>query len=141
MIYAEEALNLSPEDRAMFADVRGEMEQWIEKSVNRLQKEMGEEITKVADSLNAQVDEVAEEFKAARERMDKILDSIEALGENLAAGDGETITSAIKVTRNQIGALRAELEAREARWKGLGKGIVNTGLEAVSSIVKIPFLS
>ena len=45
------------------------------------------------------------------------------------------------MTRDQMLAVKTELEAREARWTAVGKGIVNTGLKAVSSIVNIPFLS
>jgi len=137
----DEAIELSLEARELMADVRSEMDRWIDEKVNVLQQEMGEEIKSVTENLNVKIDEVADKFKAAREKMDNVLESIERLSANLDAGDGETITSAIQKTQGLIVAVRAELEAREAKWKGIGKDIVNTGLKAASSILKIPFLS
>jgi len=137
----DEAIELSPEASALVADVRSEMERWIDHSVSRLQEEIGEEISQVTKDLSAHVDDVAEEFKAAREKVDKILDNIENLSNSLESGDGQTIAAAIKETMNTVVGVRAELKAREEKWKGFGKGIINTGLNAVSSILKVPFVS
>ena len=54
----EEAIELSPEAKNLVTDVRSQMEAWIDENVDRLTREMGEEISRVANDLNAQVEEV-----------------------------------------------------------------------------------
>jgi len=137
----EEAIELSPEAKMLVADVRGQMNDWIDESVNCLTKDMSEVIKETGEKLSEQVEQVAGEFEAAGKKMDELLKTIEALASDLEAGDGATIAEAVTKTRDQIMTVRAELKKREDRWQNLGKGIVNKGLKAASTIVKIPFLS
>ncbi len=137
----EEAFELTEQQKALATNVRGQMNDWIDESVNRLTRNMSEVITETGEKLSEQVTQVAEEFEAAGKKMDELLKTIDALASDLEAGDGATIADAVTKTRDQVMAVRAELMKREDRWQNLGKGIVNTGLKAASTIVKIPFLS
>ena len=136
--YAPDVGELPPEAREVVTEVRARMDRWIDEKVDGLRNDLIAEVNKASQDLGEHVHEVGEELRLAREGMESVLGQIEVLSLELESGDGETLENAIEKTRSVVAAVKAELEARERRWRGLGESLANAAIKAVSTAAGIP---
>lgn len=135
---ADEELDIPEETKQVLDGARARMDRWIDDSVDKLVKDMGEVISQAAGELRAEVDKVAEELADSRQRIEALAAKLGQADLQTGAGDGITLDEALRETRQQVELVRAELAAREQRWRGMGETIVNTGVSAAGRILGVP---
>lgn len=124
---------LSAESRELVSNVRAQMDQWIDEKVDGLRTEIFAEVDRAGEELEARVVEIGGELREAREEMEGLIRAVDTLSADIQARDGETLEEAVEKTRLLMASVRAELSAREKRWKTLGETVVKAAAKAARS--------
>lgn len=127
--------SLSKEQRDALEGARRTMEDWVDDKVDELVEKMQQPIQEAADQLNAEVEKISAELQTTRERLGTIEQRLAELKADIDLGDGKNLEQAIQETQALTNRLHDELESREAKWKALGSGIVNTGVAAAQKLI------
>lgn len=126
--------DLSPEGQALVLEAREHLDTWIDENVDRLEAEMQATIEEKRRVLAAEVVGLQEEIAAGQQRMTDVLDRLGDLEESFEAGDGITVDQAVRATRDTVQAVRAALDERERRVRGLARAAVSAGISAATRL-------
>jgi predicted nuclease with TOPRIM domain len=102
--------------------------------VDRLEAEMRDAIEAGRQALATEVSAVQAELAEGKERLAQVLVDLSRLEESFDAGDGMTVDEAVRATREAVQNVRAALDQREQRIKGLAGAAVSAGVKAVTGL-------
>jgi hypothetical protein len=125
---------LSAESRQLVLEARERLDRWIDENVDRLEAEMRDAIEAGRRALATEVSAVQAELAEGKERLAQVLADLSRLEESFDAGDGMTVDEAVRATREAVQNVRAALDQREQRIKGLAGAAVSAGVKAVTGL-------
>ncbi|HEM45955.1 MAG TPA: hypothetical protein ENO23_02815 [Alphaproteobacteria bacterium] len=125
---------LSAESRQLVLEARERLDRWIDENVDRLETGMRATIEAHRQELADEVSAVQAELAEGKERLARVLADLSRLEESFDAGDGMTVDEAVRATREAVQNVRAVLDQREQRIKGLAAAAVSAGVKAVTGL-------
>ncbi|MEM6568235.1 MAG: hypothetical protein AAF957_07475 [Planctomycetota bacterium] len=128
--------SLSPEAAAVFTEARAQLDQWIDAKFSDLARQADADVKESQKDLEALRADLVAEQEESRKRMNRVVKELKTAVSGLTVND-QQLKKQAKEALKAAQEVKAELEAREAKWHALGKKAVETVAKTAETVVKL----